>query len=220
MPPQTLIIFIYLFLLSVGVQAQPATADSLYRQQARLLALQDSLNLGIGQLDEAWRQVEREPTDSLKYLVQDGLGKAWRTWAMKAAPRRGMAGDDILRLADLHAALNRFDLEGCYNEQLECYKRAMMMPGCEERALRRLHTEYLAAGFAPGMIQTGQRLMELDTQASLEMGVARSMALAYYFVGDRKEAKRWVKRHLRQHPDDVSAQDLLKRIRKPRRQSA
>ena len=205
-----------LLLFAASARAQ-SPADSLFRHNQRVITLRDSLELGIRQLDEAWSRTEKEASDSLKQRIQLGPGPAWREWAFRAAPRPGMGGADILRLADLHASLNRFDMEGCYNEQLECYKRAMLMPGFEERALRRLHEEYLAAGFAPGMIQTGRRLMDLDPQAALDKGVARTMALAYYFVGDRREARRWVKRHLRVHPDDATARDLEKRIRRLRK---
>lgn len=176
-------------------------------------ALRDSLELGIRELDTWYRLQQREAGDSLKQAVQTGPALAWRDWAMKSAPRKGMSGEDILRLADLHARLNAFDMTGAYNEQLECYKRAMIMPGTEERALYRLHAEYLSAGFAPGMIQTGSRLLALDEDKAMAQGVARSMALAYYFVGDRKEATRWVKRHLREHPRDRQAKDLRKRIK-------
>jgi hypothetical protein len=203
-----------LVLLCGPAMGQGAPADSLRRQEARVRSLQDSLTLGISQLQESWSRAEREQTDSLKYEVQAGLARGWKDWALQAAPRRGMSGDDIIQLAELHAWLNRFDMEGCYNEQLECYKRAMVMPGCEEKALRLLHAEYMAAGFAPGMLQTGQRLLELDKAKAMELGVARSMALAYYFVGDRREALRWIKRHLRKFPDDPMAQDLRRRIRK------
>lgn len=176
-------------------------------------AMRDSLETGIRELDTWYRMQQREASDSLKQAIQNGPALAWRDWAMKYAPRKGMSGEDILRLADLHARLNAFDMTGSYNEQLECYKRAMVMPGTEERALYRLHAEYLSAGFAPGMIQTGSRLLALDKDKAMAQGVGRSMALAYYFVGDRKEATRWVKRHLREHPGDRQAKDLRKRIK-------
>jgi len=197
------------FLMTVNLFAQSAPVS----EEASTKALRDSLELGIGQLDTWYRLQQREAGDSLKQAVQTGPAPAWRDWAMKHAPRKGMSGEDILRLADLHARLNAFDMTGAYNEQLECYKRAMVMPGTEERALYRLHAEYLSAGFAPGMIQTGTRLLALDKEKAMAQGVARSMALAYYFVGDRKEATRWVKRHLREHPQDRQAKDLKKRIK-------
>lgn len=214
------LLFLFLSLTvfrSVPALAQGA-ADSLYKEQALVLAMRDSLELGIRQIESAWGRTEREQSDSLKYIFQRGLAEAWKDWAMKAAPRRGMSGEDILRLADLHAWLNRFEMDGCYEEQLTCYKRAMVMPGCEERALRRLHTEWVEIGYSIGMIQTGQQLLLLDKEESMEQGVALAIAKGYYIVGDRKEAMRWVKRHLRHHPEDVVAQDLKRRIRKTHKQ--
>jgi tetratricopeptide (TPR) repeat protein len=202
-----LLILACLFSITLHAQESPEPQDP------AISAMRDSLELGIGQLDGWYRSQEREAGDSLKQAIQTGPALAWRDWAMKYAPRKGMTGEDILRLADLHARLNAFDMTGAYNEQLECYKRAMLMPDTEERALYRLHAEYLSAGFAPGMIQTGARLLELDKERAMAQGVARTMALAYYFVGDRKEATRWVKRHLREHPGDRQAKDLKRRIK-------
>ncbi|MDP2359908.1 MAG: hypothetical protein Q8O14_04040 [bacterium] len=184
----------------------------------RLTSLRDSLALGIDRLQEAWQRTERAQTDSLKQRIQGGPALAWKDWAFNRAPRRGMSGDDIIQLAELHSWLNRFDMEGCYNEQLECYKRAMLMPGTEARALRRLHAEYHAAGFAPGVIQTGLSLHQLDRRKSLEQGVGRNLAQAYLMVGDRREALRWIKRHLRQHAGDDAARDLKRRIRNMKKQ--
>jgi len=67
------------------------------------------------------------------------------------------------------------------------------------------------------MIQTGLRLMEVDRRQSLEMGVARSISQAYYLIGDRGEARRWIRRHLRAHPDDAQARELKSRISKLRK---
>lgn len=181
---------------------------------ARVQALRDSLELGLIQLEASWTRVQRENSDSLKFQVQRGMGAAWKDWAFNMAPRRGMSGEDILRLADLHASLNRFDMDGCYNEQLECIRRALVMPGTERTALRRLHAEYHAAGFAPGLVQTGLALMEQERDEALRMGVARSLAQGYLIIGDRKEARRWIKTHLRAHPKDEKAKELRERIRK------
>lgn len=203
---------LFLLLATLPVRAQSA-ADSLAQQEQRVQALRDSLGLGIRTFEAFFNLQQREANDSLKQAIQAGPAVDWRDWAIKAAPRRGMTGEDILLLADLHARLNSFDMDGCYNEQLECYKRAMLMPGTEERALYRLHAEYLSAGFAPGMIQTGQRLLQLDKQKSMDQGVARTLALAYYFVGDRKQATEWIKKHLREHPQDERARELKQRIK-------
>ncbi len=189
----------------------PARAQDGVDKQVK--ALRDSLELGLSQLELHWQRTERENTDSLKFQVQRGPAAAWKTWAFTLAPRRGMSGEDILRLADLHAALNRFDMSGCYNEQLECIRRALVMPGTERKALRRLHAEYHAAGFAPGLVQTGLAIMEQDRKEALASGVARNLAQGYLILGDRKEAMRWVKTHLRAHPDDERAKELKTRIR-------
>lgn len=210
-------LFLLLLLSICGPLAwADAETDSLARQENSVQALRDSLELGIRNLGEWNSQLQRESDDSLKQAIQSGPALAWRNWAMNRAPRRGMTGEDILRLAVLHERLVSFEVPGCYNEQLECYKRAMRMPGCEERALSRLHAEYSSAGFAPGMIQTGLRLLQINPEKASDQGVYRSLAMAYYFVGDRKEATRWVKKHLREHPEDERAKELKRRIRKLR----
>jgi uncharacterized protein HemY len=50
----------------------------------------------------------------------------------------------------------------------------------------------------------------------MDQGVCRTLALAFYFVGDRKEANSWIKKHLREHPDDERARELKRRIKKLR----
>lgn len=200
--------------LLAGVLLVLGSARGQDAAEARVQALRDSLELGLNQLELLWQRTERENTDSLKFQVQRGPGAAWKEWAFNKAPRRGMGGEDILRLADLHAALNRFDMDGCYNEQLECIRRALVMPGTERRALRRLHAEYHAAGFAPGLVQTGLAIMEQDAKEAVASGVARNLAQGYLILGDRKEAARWIKAHLRAHPDDERGKDLKARIRK------
>jgi len=211
----------WLALAGPAARAQePAATDSLRLANLRQIQLEDSLALGLGLFGELLRQQERNLTDSLKLEVQRGVGRDWFLWAF-SAPRPSMSGRDWIRLGNLFGFFDAFDLTGAYDRQLDCYKHAIRHEATRREATLRLHNEYHRAGFAPGMLQTGQALLELDREAALRDGVAKSMALANYFLGDRKEAKRWIKLHLRGHAADPEALELQRRIKQmPRRQGA
>ncbi len=185
----------------------------------RLLAqLDDSLRIGIARFQKLFEQVQNQNTDSLRYAVQATEGRAWMDWALDSNPRYGMTGEQWITLSDLFAWLDQFDFDGAYDKQLNCLKWAAVYPETEFLAMTRLHTEYHLAGFSPGIISTGERLIQLNETRAFEAGVARNIAQAWYFVGDFDQALTWMKDHIRKHPEDHRAIELKKQIRQKQKQ--
>jgi tetratricopeptide (TPR) repeat protein len=182
----------------------------------RQLQLEDSLELGLALFGELLRRQDSNPTDSLKLSVQRGVGRHWFEWAFQA-PRPTMDGQNWIHLGNLFGLLDGFDMLNAYERQLNCYRYAIQYPETRRAATLRLHAEYHRAGFAPGMLQTGQALLDIDREAALRDGVAKSMALASYFLGDRKAALKWIKQHLKARPEDQEGRDLQRRIREMKR---
>lgn len=204
-----------LFILChVPLLSATAPQDSLLRQEAMIRQLEDSLELGISQLERAWQRQETLETDSLRHVLEKEVAIPWKTWAdERYGPWPGVEAAHFYRFADLYDMLDRFDMVGAYDRQLDCYRWASRYPGEAFQGTAKLHAQYHRVGFAPGMIQAGLHLINLDEELALRSGIAKSLAQAYYFVGDRKEALHWVKRHLKVKPDDPDAQELKKKIR-------
>lgn len=189
-----------------------APVDSLELARVRQVQLEDSLAMGIELFTTLLRRQDNNPTDSLRLAVQRGLGPAWSDWAY-VAPRPTMEGADWLNLGRLYGLLDAFSMPGSYDRQLNCYRYGIQYPETKRQATLQLHGEYHRAGFAPGMLQTGAALLEMDREAALRDGVAKSMALASYFLGDKKAAKKWIKLHRKAQPNDPEGVDLEQRIR-------
>lgn len=185
--------------------------DSLEANRLQI-QLEDSLTTGIALFEGLVQRQNANSTDSLRLAVQRGLGPAWMEWALNA-PRPSMSGDDWIRLGKLYGMLDIFSMPGTYDRQLNCYRYAIQYEKTKRKATLLLHSEYHRAGFAPGMLQTGTALLELDRDAALRDGVAKSMALANYFLGDRKAAKKWIKLHRKAQPKDPEGAELQQRIK-------
>ncbi len=194
------------------VSLPPAEVDSM-AMRAAVQRLEDSLRLGIDQLSRAWNEHEFFHTDSVRLSVQRSLGRGWRDWAIASAPRRGMTGAQWLRMAELLSWLERFDMENAFELELNAYKWAALYPEFEFLALSLLLERYRETAFAPGMLSTGERLLELDPERAVADGREKDMALACYFLGDWKSGKTWIRKHLEHHPEDAHARELKKKLR-------
>jgi hypothetical protein len=189
-------------------------ADSIETTDRLLAQFDDSLNVSLARFQTLFEKVQSQNTDSLKHAVHAGEGRVWFDWAVGTNPRYGMNGEQWLGLSDLFAWLDQFEFVGAYDKQLNCLKWAAVYPDTEFLAMTRLHTEYHLAGFSPGIISTGERLMQLNEKRSFEAGIARNIAQAWYFVGDFEQALSWMKKHIAEHPEDKRARDLRKEIRR------
>ncbi len=210
----TFLTTILLTLLAITPVMAGQAADSLASKAGRLKQMADSLEMGISQVGWAWRLQEDQDTDSLRRELERNVVLPWKDWADNVGPRPGIQAEHFYRFAELYSMLDLFDVVGAYDQQLNCYKWAARFPGEEFRSTLLLHAQYRRVGFAPGMIQTGSYLMELDEEKALRSDVARSIAQAYFFVGDKKEARAWIKRHLKAKPRDEEARVLRQKIRK------
>ena len=192
------------------------SAEDSLAMVAAVERMSDSLRIGIRQLQLLWRDHQQMPTDSIKLTVQYGEGRHWQEYALNQAPRRGMTGQEWIRIGHLFGWLYRFDVQGSFQNQLNAYRWAAMDPVYEYDASKLLLNNYHEAGFAPGMLDACQRLMNLDRDRAIEDGVEKEIAIAYYIVGDRKAALKWIKAYRRRdldREDKTEADSLYDRIR-------
>lgn len=185
-------------------------AGSSHAQGTRTLA--DSLMAGITFLTQQKDQMDRVPLDSLGRAGLDARLEELYQWA-DARPLQGsLDGDQWLLLGDLMAWLSVFEQRYAYDRAVNAYKHAAAQPGHEYAGVQRLLTSYEKVGFAPGVLTTGERLIELDPAQAREDRVAYSLAVAHFKLGDKAQATRWVKRHLKEHGGDEDGLALRKRI--------
>jgi tetratricopeptide (TPR) repeat protein len=189
-------------LLALSASAQPART------------LSDSLMAGITFLTQQKEAEDRTPLDSLARTQRDLRVEELFQWA-DARPLKGVLnGDHWLLLGDLMAWLSVFEQRYAYDRAVNAYKHAAAQPGYEYAGAQRLLTSYEKVGFAPGVLTTGERLIELDKTRAVEDRVAYSLAVAHYKLGDKEQATRWAKQHLKEYPGDEDGLALRQRIRK------
>jgi hypothetical protein len=197
---------------SIVTRVSPFTAEQIIAHTKRL---SDSLQLGLNDFSEALRQQDSMDTDSVKLAMQKGMGHEWREWIFNVAPREGMTGEMWLQIAEILAKMDRFDIDQAYEKQLEAYKNAAYyFPDVRYKALTLLLKNYREAGFAPGMITTAQQLYLLDEERAISAKIEYDVALAYYFLGDRKNGLTWINYHKSNHPNDNRTKALKKKIKK------
>ncbi len=201
----------------LGELSLPALSveDSL-EMVASVERMADSLRIGIRELQLLWREHQQMPTDSIKRVVQFGHGRNWHDYALDRAPRRGMTGQEWILIGHMFGWLYRFEVQNAFQNQLNAYRWAAMDPDYEYDASMLLLNNYHEAGFAPGMLDACQRLMNLDREKAIVDGVEKEIAIAYYIVGDRKAALKWIKAYRRReldHDRQSEADNLYERIR-------
>ena len=204
MTPRTLLALI-LPLLCLQVTSPAMAAER---------SLADSLEQSISFLMQAKDRIDRSPLDSLARTQLDLRVSEIYDWA-DARPTLGpLKGRDWLLLGDLMAWLSNFGERYAYDRCVNAYKHAGQDPEIEWEAFHSLLTAYEKVGFAPGVVTTGERLVELDSRMAREEKVEYSLAVAHFKLGNKQEAQRWIKRYLKHHRKDPEGRSLKQRIRK------
>jgi len=194
----------FLFLALIVLTVAPARAE---------LTLSDSLMSGIQFLGTQKDRMERAPLDSLERVQFDQRVVEIFEWADRRPLEGTLDGDQWLLLGDLMAWLSVFEQRYAYDRAVNAYKHAAAVPGNEYAGIQRLLTSYEKVGFAPGVVTTGERLLELDSKQATQDRVEYSLAVAHFKLGNKDQAERWVKRHLKHHSGDEEGLGLKQRIR-------
>ncbi len=199
-----LLFFLHFVLLPLHMAGAQAVPNS----------LQDSLQASIQYLSTTHERMEQTPMDSLSRKEFDLQLRELNEWAYDRPTQSEFGSMEWILLGDLFSWLDVFDQREAFSHSVNAYKHAIEDQELEWIAVLRLFSAYRKVGLAPGIKETGARLIELNEDLAIEEKVEFDMAIASLRLGQKEEAWKWIKAYCRHFPEDLDGKDLKKRIRK------